>query len=71
MKSIKALREGMGGTQLDLAVNIRVTPTSISAWESGMYEPRASQLRALADVFGVRMDQIDILSPVLDGKDAA
>ena len=69
MQTIKALREAKEWTQFDLAVKIRVTPTTISAWERGMYEPRASQLRALADVFGVRMDDIDTTRPLK--KDAA
>lgn len=71
VKTIKELREAAGWTQLELAVKIGVTPTTISAWERGMYEPRASQLRALAEAFGVRMDEIDTMKPVLEGKDAA
>jgi putative transcriptional regulator len=71
MKTIKELREAAGWTQLELAVKIGVTPTTISAWERGMYEPRASQLRALAEAFGVRMDEIDTMKPVLEGKDVA
>lgn len=71
VKTIKELREDQGWTQLDLAVKLGVTPTTISAWERGMYEPRASQLRALATVLGVPMDQIDTWTPVDEGKDAA
>jgi transcriptional regulator with XRE-family HTH domain len=71
VKTIKELREAAGWTQLDLAFKIGVTPTTISAWERGMYEPRASQLRALAEAFSVRMDEIDTMTPVLEGKDAA
>lgn len=70
MKTIKELREERGWTQFDLAVKLGVTPTTISAWERGMYEPRASQLRALAGLFEVPMDQIDTWTPV-EGKDAA
>ena len=71
MRTIKELRESLGITQLELAVKIGVTPTTISAWERGMYEPRASQLRRLAETFSVRMDEIDTESPVSEGKDAA
>ena len=71
VKTIKEFREAAGWTQLELAVKIGVTPTTISAWERGMYEPRASQLRALAEAFGVRMDEIDTMQPVLEGKDVA
>jgi transcriptional regulator with XRE-family HTH domain len=71
MKTIKELPEAAGWTQLDLAVKIGVTPTTISAWERGMYEPRASQLRGLAEAFRVRMDEIDTMKPALEGKDVA
>lgn len=71
MKTIKVLREEHGWTQFELAVKIGVTPTTISAWERGLYEPRASQLRALAQVFLVAMDDIDTESPVQEGKDTA
>jgi transcriptional regulator with XRE-family HTH domain len=71
MQTIRELREQRGWTQMELAVQIGVTTTTISAWERGMYEPRASQLRALAEAFGVRMDEIDTIRPVEEGKDAA
>ena len=71
MRTIKALREAAGLTQFELAVKVGVTPTSVSAWERGQYEPRASQLRKLAGVLGVLMDDIDTEAPVLEGKDAA
>lgn len=68
MQTIKELRERNGMTQRDLASRIDVTTTTISAWERGMYEPRASQLRELARVFGVSMDAIDTVRP-LQAKD--
>jgi len=71
VQTIKVLRDARGLTQFDLAVRVGVTPTAVSAWERGQYEPRASQLRKLAEVLGVRMDEIDTESPVREGKDAA
>lgn len=71
MKTIRELREEAGLTQFQLALKVGVTPTTVSAWERGVYEPRASQLRKLAEVFGVPMDQIDTVTPILEGKDAA
>ncbi|MDQ3549857.1 MAG: helix-turn-helix transcriptional regulator [Chloroflexota bacterium] len=71
MKTIKQLREASGMTQYELAVRLSVTPTTISAWERGQYEPRASQLRKLAETFAEKMDDIDTESPVSEGKDAA
>ena len=71
MKTIRQLREAAGLTQFELAVKVGVTPTAVSAWERGQYEPRASQLRKLAETLGVLMDDIDTEAPVLEGKDAA
>ncbi len=59
MKTIRELREERGWTQLDLANRLGVTPATVYNWERGKYEPKASQLRALARAFGVSMDEID------------
>lgn len=59
MKTIQELREAAGLTQAQLAARIGVTVGSVSAWERRLNEPRASQLRALAHLFGVSMDDID------------
>ncbi|MBA2452508.1 MAG: helix-turn-helix transcriptional regulator, partial [Chloroflexia bacterium] len=40
-----------------------VTPGSIYNWERGVYEPKARQLRALAQAFGVPMEAIDLDAP--------
>lgn len=58
MKTIRELREERGWTQLELAVKVGVTPSTVWSWEKGRYEPRASQLRAIAETFGVSMDDI-------------
>ena len=59
MRTIRELRQERGWTQLDLANRLGVTPSSVYNWESGKFEPKASQLRALARAFGVTMDDID------------
>ena len=69
-KTIRQLREERGWSQFELATRIGVTPSSIYNWESGRFEPRASQLRQLAQVFGVSMDAIDFEGPV-EAKSAA
>lgn len=66
METIQQLRARHGLTQRRLADALDVTTATISAWERGAYEPRASQLRRLALVFGVSMDAIDTESPVLE-----
>lgn len=60
MKTIRQLRDEQGWTQLELANRIGVTPGTVYSWEKGKFEPRASQLRALALAFGVSMDDIEL-----------
>ncbi|RIK36688.1 MAG: XRE family transcriptional regulator [Chloroflexi bacterium] len=71
MRTIRELRESAGLTQFELAVKVGVTPATVYNWERGRYEPKASQLRTLARVFGVSMDDIDFETVVEEGKDAA
>src|SRR5688572_25873699 len=59
MQTIQELRKSRGWTQLQLANTLGVTPVTVYNWERGRHEPKASQLRALAKVFGVSMDEID------------
>ncbi len=58
MKTIQELRKERGWTQLELANKLSVTPSAIYNWERGKFEPRATQLRQLARVFEVPMDDI-------------
>ncbi len=57
---IRRLREERGWTQLELAYRLRVTPVTIYNWERGRTEPRVSQFRQLARLFGVSMDDITL-----------
>jgi transcriptional regulator with XRE-family HTH domain len=68
MQTIRELREKHGWTQLDLANKVGVTPSTIYNWESGRFEPRASQLRDLAQALGVRMDDIKLGSTDEESK---
>ncbi|MDP9357658.1 MAG: helix-turn-helix domain-containing protein [Chloroflexota bacterium] len=61
MKTIRELRDEKGWTQLELANQLGVTPSTVYNWERGRFEPRLTQLRDLARVFGVRMDEIDFI----------
>ena len=70
MQTIRELREARGWTQLELAYKLGVTPVTVSNWERRMSEPKASQLRAIARLFGVAMDDIDF-EPTAEGKVAA
>lgn len=68
MQTIRQLREAKGWTQLKLANKLEVTPATVYNWERGRYEPSASKLRAIAQVFGVSMDNIELVEA---GKVAA
>lgn len=61
VKTIRELREERDWTQLELAYKLKVTPATVSNWERGIYEPKASQLRAIARLFGVSMDDIALV----------
>ncbi len=67
MKTFKELREERGMTQLEVAIKLGVTPATISNWERDVFEPKASQLRAMARLFGVSSD--DIVIPGLREED--
>lgn len=69
MQTIRELREQRGWTQRELAAKLDVTVTTVSGWERRAYEPRASQLRRLAQVLGVSMDDIDFEAD--EGKELA
>ena len=69
MRTIRELREERGWTQRDLAARLDVTVTSVSGWERRTGEPRASQLRRLARLFGVSMDEINFEAD--EGKELA
>ncbi len=59
MQTIKQLREERGLSPVELAAALGVSLATVYNWEAGKFEPRASQLRALANLFGVSMDAID------------
>jgi len=60
-KTIKELREEHGWSQFELAVKIGVTPQTVLNWEHGRREPRAGQFKQLGLVFGVPLEQIDLV----------
>lgn len=57
-KTIKQLREEAGMTQMQLAVQLDASLASVYNWEGGKSDPRANQLRRIAMLFGVSMDDI-------------
>lgn len=60
MRTIRELREEQGWSQFEFAIKAGVTPSTISNWERGVTEPKVSQLRKVAELFGVSMDVIQV-----------
>jgi transcriptional regulator with XRE-family HTH domain len=60
-KTIRQLRTEHGLSQPQLATRLRVTPGTVSGWETGRRRPDAARLRALAAVFGIGADEIALV----------
>ena len=61
MPTIPELRASRGMTQLQLANAVGVTPSAVFGWEAGRSVPKVPQLRKIAEVFGVKMDDVQLL----------
>jgi transcriptional regulator with XRE-family HTH domain len=59
-QTIQQLREEHGESRSDLAAAIGITLDEVAAWELGQAEPAVFHLRALAEHFDVRDDQINL-----------
>ena len=55
-KNIRIYRKKKGLTQASLAEALYITPQTVSKWESGISEPDAEKLCAMADIFAVSLD---------------
>ncbi|WP_231884743.1 MULTISPECIES: helix-turn-helix transcriptional regulator [Paenibacillus] len=56
--NIKILRERYGLTQQELAEIAGVTNKAVSAWESGLSEPRMGAIEKIARRFGIKKSHI-------------
>ena len=56
--SIKEKRETQGLTQAEVASHVGVGQSAVAMWETGETLPRASNLIALAKLFGCTMDEL-------------
>lgn len=70
-RTIRELREAKGWTQLKLANEVGVTPSTVYNWETGRSEPRVIQLREVAHLFGVPSDSIRLVEAPEHLKSAA
>lgn len=55
---IKELRTSAGMRQVDLAVQVGVSQSTLAGWEAEITLPRTRDLPLLAHVFGVRIDEL-------------
>lgn len=58
MKTMRELRDEHGWTPTEAGAKIGVSVATIYNWETGKTEPKASQFRRMARVYGVSMDEI-------------
>ena len=61
---LKALRAKMGLNQDELARAAQVSQQSVSRWERGQAEPRLDQLRRIAQVTGVSIEELTGVNPM-------
>ena len=55
---IRQLREARGMTQVELAAELCVTKQAVSNWENNNIQPSVETVVALADFFGVSVDDL-------------
>lgn len=58
MKNLEALRIREGMSREELAKKLDVSFMTIRNWERGKTEPTASQVKDMADLFGVTADYL-------------
>ena len=57
-ENLQRLRKEKGLSQEDVAQKLYVSRQSVSKWENGNAEPGVKDLAALADMFGVTLDEL-------------
>lgn len=62
---IAALRKEKGMTQLELAQMMGVTDKAVSKWERDLSYPDVNSIPKLAEIFGVTVDQLMQVRPVV------
>lgn len=54
----KELRERAKMRQAELGTEVGVGQTTVSAWESGRFEPRAREIKKIARVLGASVEEV-------------
>ncbi len=57
-ENLKALRKENKIDQTKLAKELKVSPKTVSHWETGYTEPSISQLISLSKIFNVSLDEL-------------
>lgn len=60
--SLPAARKIKGITQTQLAKECKVSVSTVSNWERGKTEPTVSQAKKIANVCGLKLDDIKFLA---------
>lgn len=63
MANIKKWRESVGLTQLQVAKALEISNMTVSRYETGAREPRATELIRMAQLFGCTVDELLIENP--------
>jgi transcriptional regulator with XRE-family HTH domain len=61
-EQIRALREGLGYTQQELAERVGVSKQALSQWENGETEPSIGNLLKLVNLTGAKLDSFFVES---------
>lgn len=62
-RTIQGFRRMHGLTQKELAELLDCSQTCIANWEAGFRTPPLKRAKKVADLFGVRIDDIDFVCP--------
>lgn len=55
---LRTIRAARNAQKKDVVEALRINPKTLNRWESGESEPRASEIAALAEFFGVSSDYL-------------
>ena len=58
MEKIKFFREKAGMSQRELAVAVGISQAAVAQWETGAAQPALDNLRKVAGIFGVTVDEL-------------
>lgn len=53
-----ALRDKLGQTDYQVALNTGIAAQTLSAWKQGVYKPKIDKIKTLADYFGVSIEEL-------------